>query len=64
MKKYEIYQVGKVPPLTVIEAAGLSFKYDDKGRIERLMFYDNSKIYKAIFNWNNIAGYRRVSDDD
>lgn len=62
MNKYEIYQVGKLPPLTVVEAATYNI---DNGF---LTFYMNQQYHKdsciAKFNLNNIAGFKRVRDND
>ena len=51
--KYEVYQVGKLPPLTIIKANKFTvdFKTNDVCFVK-----DNETI--AIFNWNNIAGVK------
>jgi hypothetical protein len=51
--KYEVYQVGKLPPLTIIKANG--FEIDYKAN-DVCFIKDNETI--AIFNWNNIAGVK------
>jgi hypothetical protein len=51
--KYEVYQVGKLPPLTIIKAN--NFKVDFKTS-DVCFIKDNETI--AIFNWNNIAGVK------
>ena len=61
MKKYEIYQVGKVPPLTVIEVDDWTLGGGEKQQY--IYFYKNKEII-AIFNWNNIAGFKEVSNDE
>lgn len=58
MPKYEIYQVGKLPPLTVVEADSYQCDQDDV-----LVFYNktlNEEV--AIFNWNNIAGFKEIKE--
>ena len=49
--KYQVYQVGKLQPLTIIKAN--KFEVDFKTR-DVCFVKDNETI--AIFNWNNIAG--------
>lgn len=61
MNKYEIYQVGKLPPLTVVEAD--YYRIED----EFIMFYRENKeknIFKVVasFVLNNIAGVKILFD--
>ena len=55
----EIYQLGKLPPLTVVECDDWVEEYGDT---PRLLCYNNKKIV-AIFNLNNIAGFKTVDED-
>lgn len=57
MSKYEIYQMGKLPPLTVIKADDFEVDYDK----HRLKFVKDHCII-AIFNFDNIAGFRNVEE--
>ena len=57
--KYEVYQTGKLPPLTVVEADGYYFAMD-KQKIE---FFLNDHLV-AMFNWNNIAGFKKLTEDE
>lgn len=58
MNKYEVYQVGKLPPLTTVEADSFVIDFD----YNKLKFIkDNENI--AFFNWNNIAGLKKVEGD-
>ena len=57
MTKYEIYQKGKIPPLAIIEADGWQIDYD-KRRLA--LIKDND--YVAVFNFDNIAGLRKVEE--
>ena len=58
--KLEIYQIGKVPPLTVVECDDWNIDYDYTPRIR---MYKHKKIV-AIFFLNNIAGFKAISEDD
>ena len=57
--KIEIYQVGKVPPLTVIECDRWVIDYHDIGDLT--LFRNGLPI--AIFLLNNIAGFKVISED-
>jgi hypothetical protein len=57
MKKLEIYQVGKLPPLTVVECDRWLLQYDTE--TPRLLCYKDEDII-AIFLANNIAGFKEV----
>ena len=61
MAKYEIFQLGKLSPLTVIEAESWRLTADDSGK--RVVFHTSDKSIVAMFNWNNIAGFREVTDE-
>lgn len=56
MPKYEIYQMGKLPPLTVVEAEKAVFENC------QLYFVNYNRKVKARFNWNNIAGFKEVAN--
>lgn len=58
--KLEIYQVGKLPPLTVVECESWRVEYD---YTPRLICSINEDI-AAMFNFNNIAGFKEVSEDN
>lgn len=60
MPKYEIYQLGKLPPLTVVEAK--TYWFDENGD---LAFGENthkSSSAVAVFNWRNIAGFKKIKE--
>ena len=67
--KLEIYQVGKVPPLTVVECDGWTLTNEQnhcwlkcfKKTPDVLGPHKTEEI--AIFNFNNIAGFKEVSED-
>lgn len=61
MKKYEIYQTGETPLLTIVEADDFVLRGDG---INRLVFYDNDENYIAMFNFDNIAGFKEVSEGE
>lgn len=56
--KLEIYQVGKLPPLTVIECD--EWKIDSR-LPQTLDIYKNGNIIAAFFT-NNIAGFKEIQD--
>ena len=58
--KIEIYQVGKVPPLTVVECDTWSAVYDNG--MPRLKLMQNKSIV-AMFFFNNIAGFKEVDGE-
>lgn len=58
MNKYEVYQIGKVPPLAVVEADDFDVDYD----LKKICFRKGMENI-AIFNWNNISGFRKVKDE-
>ena len=58
--KLEIYQVGKVPPLTIVECDCWETNYDNG--TPRLKVYKNKSI-TAIFFFNNIAGFKEVDGE-
>lgn len=59
MYKFEIYQTGKLPPLTIVEAECYEVNYD----LKRIKFTVADEIV-AIFNWNNIAGFKIVTEGE
>lgn len=56
MKKLEIYQVGKLPPLTVVECDKWIL---DLNNVPRLRCYRDSEIIAEFFV-SNIAGFKEV----
>lgn len=63
MNKYEIYRVGKLPPLTVVEADHYCIEN------EFISFYVNDAYNRqfnciACFVLKNIAGFKKVSEDE
>ena len=60
MSKYEIYQVGKLPPLTIVESD--NFRIDVVTSV--ITFYnDEAEGPVATFNWNNIAGFKQIIEE-
>ena len=57
--KLEIYQIGKVPPLTVVECDNWYLNYEEVGDLT--LIKDNEPI--ALFLLNNIAGFRVTSEE-
>ena len=57
--KLEIYQIGKVPPLTVVECDNWYLNYEEVGDLT--LIKDNEPI--ALFLLNNIAGFKVISED-
>ena len=57
--KIEIYQIGKVPPLTVVECDKWYINYEEVGDLTLLK--DNEPI--ALFLLNNIAGFKEICED-
>ncbi len=57
--KLEIYQIGKVPPLTVVECDSweLAFSYDTP----RLRCWDSTGTI-GMFFLNNIAGFKEIKE--
>ena len=61
--KLEIYQTGKLPPLTVVECDGWSIDYDEPvWELEIYKYKDGHKTIIAIFFGNQIAGFKEVGD--
>ena len=58
--KLEIYQIGKVPPLTAIECDDWS---DDCREPADLRLFKNGDLI-AVFLLNNIAGFKVINEDD
>ena len=57
--KIEIYQIDKVPPLTVVECDDWYLNYEDPG--ELVLLKDDKPI--AFFFLKNIAGFKVISED-
>ena len=57
--KIEIYQIGKVPPLTVVECDEWYLNYEEVGDLTLLK--NNEPI--ALFLLSNIAGFKIISED-
>ena len=57
--KIEIYQIGKVPPLTVVECDG--WHIDHEGFGEVVLLKDDEPI--AFFFLKNIAGFKVINED-
>lgn len=56
--KLEIYQIGKLPPLTVIECD----RWEIDSRLPQTLYlYKGNKIIASFFT-NNIAGFKEVGD--
>lgn len=63
MPKYEIYQLGKLPPLTVIDAE--EWNIDKNGVLKFCDKSDNPATFGkpiAVFNFNNIAGFNEIKE--
>ena len=58
--KIEIYQVGKVPPLTIVECD--HWEVDYTNGTPRLKVKKNNNLV-AIFFCNNIAGFKEVDGE-
>ena len=67
--KIEIYQVGKLPPLTVVECDDFELIFDNVPRL-RLFNVVNSALYGQLkptvaeFVLSNIAGFKEVGEDN
>ena len=66
--KLEIYQVGKLPPLTVVECDRWEIDYHDPATLELYKYYinpvgDKDEKVIATFFTNNIAGFKEVSEE-
>lgn len=57
--KLEIYQIGKVPPLTVIECDNWYINFRGVGDLTLLK--NNKPI--ALFLLNNIAGFKVINEE-
>ena len=60
MKKLEIYQVGKVPPLTVVECDKWDLDFNNVARLKCLKKSGVNYLIVAEFFLNNIAGFKEV----
>ena len=58
MAKYEIYQHGKVQSLTVIKAKDFLLDIN----LNKLKFTNELGYTIAIFNWNNISGFKKLEE--
>ena len=65
--KLEIYQLGKVPPLSVVECENYELIFDNVPRL-RCFNVENSVLYGrltptvAVFILSNIAGFKEVDE--
>ena len=57
--KLEIYQIGKVPPLTVVECDDWYLNYEEVGDLTLL----KGEKPIALFLLNNIAGFKVISEE-
>ena len=68
MSKFEIYQTGKLPPLTVVEAERFDFSYNQETNTgkchNKLLKFCNGDYIVAMFNWNNIAGFKEIKEGE
>lgn len=62
MNKYEVYQTGKLPPLTVIEAERWGIDTFCKDHL--VLYFHNGDEKVAMFNWNNVAGFRELESEE
>lgn len=62
MRKFEIYQIGKVSPLTNVECK--YYKVYDEDTIPNVRFYSNNNFTVALFFLNNIAGFKEMVGDE
>ena len=58
MRKFEIYQIGKVPPLTIVECK--YYKVFDGDAVPTVRFYGDNDFAVALFFLNNIAGFKEM----
>lgn len=66
--KLEIYQVGKLPPLTIVECNDFELIFDKVPRlrcfnIENSALYGQLKHTVAEFILSNIAGFKELEGD-
>jgi hypothetical protein len=59
MNKYVIFQTDKVTPLATVEAKSFELIVN----FDRLKFTDDNGYTIAIFNWNNISGFKKLEDN-
>ena len=57
--KVEIYQIGKVPPLTVVECDKWIIDYHNIGDLTLL----RDKLPIAVFLLSNIAGFKVINEE-
>lgn len=62
--KFEIYQVGKLPPLTVVESDSWELVFDNVPRIKFYNIEEHSRPIVAEFILSNIAGFKKVGADN
>jgi hypothetical protein len=60
MSKYVIFQTDKVTPLTTIEAENVEIN----GNFPHIEFTDRLGDTIAIFNWDNISGFKKLEDKE
>ena len=58
--KLEIYQIGKVPPLTVVECEAWDTRIF--GDVPCLRCFDEKGTCCATFFCNNIAGFKEIKE--
>ena len=61
--KLEIYQVGKLPPLTIVECDNWNVEFDGVPRLKCYNCDRNTKLVIAEFFLSNIAGFKKVGAD-
>lgn len=67
--KLEIYQVGKLPPLTVVECDDWKIEFDLVPRlkcfnVEQSVLYGKLEKTIAEFFLSNIAGFKKVGEGE
>lgn len=65
MSKYEIYQLGKLPPLTIVEAE--EWTIDENGLLKFCYKSEHPMLFGnpvAVFNFNKIAGFKEIKETD
>ena len=66
--KLEIYQVGKLPPLTVVECDNWILEYDNTPRLKcfniKEEIWGKEKNIVAVFVLSNIAGFKEVLENE
>jgi hypothetical protein len=64
MKKFEVYQNDKLKPL-IVEAERFDYSFikeTETGKCHnQLLKFCNGDYIVAMFNWNNIAGFKEIN---